>query len=83
MIDLLFFCVQAVDLRWGSRVEDDVFQPMFLRELQRCQKVSMGPNILVRRILWFFQNLTRKMVIDIKGHIHENGFVFTVPVHAV
>ncbi|XP_062617256.1 NACHT and WD repeat domain-containing protein 2-like [Saccostrea cucullata] len=36
----------AIDLRWGSRKELDVFQPMFQRELQRCQKDTLGPNIL-------------------------------------
>lgn len=39
-----------------------MFQPMFLRELQRCQKVSMGPNILVGGILYFFQNLAKTKV---------------------
>ena len=42
---------QVVDMRWGVRDEatdDHMTTDLCIREIQNCQRLSMGPNFVVR-----------------------------------
>lgn len=52
------FLTQVVDMRWGVRDEatdDHMTTELCMKEIQNCQRLSMGPNFVVR-ILIFFTN---------------------------
>ena len=47
---MLHYNLQVVDMRWGVRDEatDDHQGPaLCMREIQNCQKLSLGPNFVV------------------------------------
>lgn len=52
---------QVVDMRWGIRDEatdDHMTTELCLKELRLCQKLSTGPNFVVRHFLFlYFQNM--------------------------
>ena len=50
-----FVCVQVVDMRWGVRDEatdDHMTTELCMKEIENCQRLSMGPNFVVRYSNW-------------------------------
>lgn len=58
---------QVVDMRWGVRDEatdDHMTTELCMREIENCQRLSMGPNFVVQN------NST--IQIYLKNYIFEN-----------
>ena len=48
---------QVVDMRWGVRdemTEDHMTSELCMRELANCQRLSLGPNFIVKLSFTFF-----------------------------
>lgn len=49
-VELIDYLLQVVDMRWGVRDEatdDHMTTELCMREIQNCQRLSMGPNFVV------------------------------------
>ncbi|CAB0044685.1 unnamed protein product [Trichogramma brassicae] len=56
---------QVVDMRWGVRDEatdDHMTTELCMREIENCQRLSMGPNFVVCSFLFFFSIFSKKKV---------------------
>jgi len=51
---------QVVDMRWGVRDEatdDHMTTELCMREIENCQRLSMGPNFVVSNVLFNLNDL--------------------------
>ena len=65
---------QVVDMRWGVRDEatdDHMTTELCMREIENCQRLSMGPNFVVSNVLFNLNDL----ILNCQNYLSRGNYI--------